>query len=204
MVLIGTTLFPYLYIHIYLLYGFLLGMATYFLTGAVVSGFVMSLVPYLIYIMVLFFIFWRAIRSTEKINWFLVLLISLFWFIAQLFYFSGWVFIPRQGWLVSQGFASKRFASKHDEKNWWSLNRYTPIYPFQPIGDGLTRDGFGVPKGYLSLGTMDEQNPLTGEWDRYIGSYLIPIPAVPHAFVFGFLHATLFYVFIRRRIRLKA
>ena len=191
-VLVGTALFPYVYLHTYLLYGFLFGMVSHYFTGAAISGFSMALVPYLVYVAVLLFIFWRVVKSAERLRWSSVFLICLFWFIAQLFYFSGGFFIPKQGWVGKMDW-------QQNETNWWLVNRYTPLYPFQPLGEGLTKNEFRTPKGYLSFGSMYYKNPLTEKWDIYAGSHLIPFLAVPHAFLFGSVHAILFYVFARKK-----
>lgn len=186
--------FPFVYLHLYLLYGFLLGMILSFVD---IWGYGMSLIPYMIYVIFLIVLATFLWRGFTRIRLGILVLVSTFWFIAQVAYFGGMFFIPRQGW---QGWSGQRLLSQHNDNYWYFLGRSTPLYPFQPIGIGLVGDGFKTPGGYFSVGKTYSLNSQTGKYDKYLGSNLVPYWALAHMAIFSVLHSAFFLVILNKKL----
>lgn len=190
--------FPYIYLHLYLLYGFLLSLVIHSLPLVNNSGYIMSLTSYFIYMLFLIVSMVLLWKYLAKIKLNMLALVSIFWFIAQIALFSGLFFGPRLGWLDS-----RRSLSQYNDNHWYFLGRFTPLYPFQPVGMGLVGNEFKVPVGYFSTGKTYSQNSRTGKNDKYLSSYLVPYWAILHMVVFSVLHAAFFLIIFNKKSHRK-
>jgi len=167
---VGFLIFPFVYIYLYLLYSFVLGVIVHSFPSVNDSGYLMTIIPYIV--------------------------VSVFWFIAQVDYFSGKFPIPRQGF---NDYKRTISINPHNSNYWYFLNRFSPLYPFQPIGEGLVGNNFKAPEGYYPSGPGPLYNGGRPDKNDKYHSYLVPYGAIPHMIIFSILHAAIFLVIFDRK-----
>ena len=190
---IFTLIFPFIHLYFYLFFSALLATLTFLIFGKV-DEFWLTFPPYLIYILILTFFFSKKFKYLKRVafkNVLLTVIIIVIWFLSYLTYYSGSL-VRKNGWLDST-------VSVHNKNNWWILNRRSPVYPFDVLGEGLYTSTFtGKPENYLFLGKGDEKTYIK------LISYATIFHTIILSGIQGIIYLYLFQKYLKLSTRPKA